>query len=434
MKLDKSQEILKISSKYVPGGVHSNARASGPIIVIEKAKGCYFWDVDGNRYMDFHAAWGPSILGFNHPYITEKVVEATKKYDLYGIGTNSLEIELAKRVCKHVPSAERMLISNTGSAATYDAIRVSRAFTKRQKIIKFHGCYHGFHDYVLRNVHSHAEYPFKKDPESAGMLEAAIDNTLVCRLNDLEDVEYTCKKNEGEIAAIIIEPLVYNIGCVILKDEFLRGLREIADRYGIVLIFDEVITGFHESLGGYQAICKVTPDLTTFAKSIANGFPIAALAGRADIMNRFNTHPDGDVWFSGTYNGHPSGVAAALATLDILENENVFEHIYSLGEKMRKAIKEIINSLGLNIHVTGFGSAFIIYWKEGPINNYEDLIDVDGESDLEFRRRMIDKGFYFTPVKERRQVFSYAHTQKEMNLALEAIEEVLKEMKKNYKN
>ena len=401
MKLDKSKEILEIAKKYVPGGVHSKARASNPIIVIQKAQGSYFWDVDGNKYLDYHAAWGPSILGFNHPYVVNKVIDAIKTYDLYGIGTYELEIELAKKVCRHVPSAERMLISNSGSAATYDAIRVSRAFTGRQKIIKFHGCYHGFHDYVLRNVHSHAEYPFQRDPESAGMLEAAIDNTLVCRLNDLDDVEYTCKKNAGEIAAIIIEPLVYNIGCVILKDEFLRGLRRIADENGIILIFDEVITGFHESLGGYQAICGIKPDLTTFAKAIANGYPIAAIAGREDIMNRFNTHPDGDVWYSGTYNGHPAVVAAAIATIEFLEKENVYDHIYSLGKKMREEIQSIIDKLGLDIIVTGYGSTFIIYWQNKPVTCYEDLIGVDGEKDLEFRRRMIDKGFYFVPVRER---------------------------------
>jgi glutamate-1-semialdehyde 2,1-aminomutase len=431
MKLEKSKEIVEISRKYVPGGVHSNARKSDPIIIIKKAQGCYFWDVDGNEYIDFHAAWGPSILGFNHPYVKEKVIEAIKTHDLYGIGTNELEIELAKRVCKHVPCAEKMLICNTGSDATYDAIRVSRAFTGRQKIIKFHGCYHGFHDYVLRNVHTHPELVWKRDPESKGMLEAAIDNTLVCRLNDLNDVEYTCKKNEGEIAAIIIEPIVYNIGCVMLKDEFLKGLRRIANENGIVLIFDEVITGFHESLGGYQAICGITPDLTTMGKAIANGFPIAALAGRADIMNRFNTHPHGDVWFSGTYNAHPAGVAAAIATLDILEKENVYEHIFSLGKQMREGIKEIINRLEMDITVAGFGSVFIIYWGQGPFNCYEDMIHLDGEKDLEFRRRMIDKGFYFVPVKERRQLFSYAHTQNEMFKALEAIEDVLKEMKKS---
>jgi len=430
MQRRKDVEIIKRSLRVTPGGVHSAARRIDPFIAWDKADGAYIWDLDRNRYIDYHGAWGPIILGHRHPYVNKKVVEAIQKWDLFGLGTTELEVQLAERICKNVPCAEEILICNTGSAATYHAVRVSRAFTGRQKIIKFQGCFHGWHDYLLRNTLSKPERIYKRDPGSAGMLEEAIDNTLVCRLNDLEDVENTCKKYEGKIAAIIIEPLAHNIGCVMLADNFLQGLRHMADKYGIVLIFDEVVTGFRVGLGGYQAICGVTPDLTTMGKAIANGYPIAVIAGYRDIMEKFNTSPNGDVFFAGTYNAHPVCVAAALATMDILEKENVYEHIFDLGTRMRAGLQEIVDRMSLPATVVGYGSVFLIYWGKGPFNNYEDLLLLDAEKFLAFRRGMIERGFFFVPVHLKRALFSYAHTEEDMQKTLEAAEDTLKEIKK----
>jgi len=421
----RSADIFRRAERAVPGAVHTSARRLDPQIAWDRAEGPYIWDLDGNRYLDYHAAWGPVILGHMHPYVTAKVIEAIQHWDLFGTGTTELEVELSERICRHVPSAEMVLICNTGSAATFHAVRVARAFTGRQKIVKFQGCFHGWHDYLLRNMLSRPDRVYQRDPGSAGMLPEAVDNTLVCRLNDLEDVERTCRENRGKIAAVIIEPLAHNIGCVMLTDEFLQGLRKLTHQEGILLIFDEVVTGFRVGLGGYQAICGVTPDLTTLGKAIANGYPIAALAGRRDIMERFNTHPRGDVFFAGTYNAHPVGAAAALATMDVLERENVYEHIFDLGARMRAGLKEILDRLSLPATAVGYGSVFLIYWGKGPFNNYEDLLSLDAERFLRFRRAMIDRGFYMVPMHLKRALFSFAHTEEQMAETLEAADDIL---------
>ena len=430
MGQSNSIQILKRAEKVTPGGVQSAARKFPPKTVWAKAQGAYMWDVDGNRYLDYHGAWGPIILGHNYPYITEKVMGVVDRLDLFGLGTTELEVCLAEQLCRLIPSAEMALLCNTGSAATFHAIRVSRAFTKKSKIIKFQGCFHGWHDYLLRNIISKPEMIGKRDPCSAGMLDEAIDHTLVCRLNDIEDVENICKEHEGEIAAIIIEPLAHNIGCVILTDEFLRGLRNICDENEIILIFDEVVTGFRVGIGGYQAICGVAPDLSTFGKAIANGYPIAAIVGRRDIMEKFNTSDNGDVFFAGTYNGHPIATSAALATIDVLENEPVYDHIFKLGEKMRVGLREIVERLSLPATVVGYGSIFLIYWGSGPFNHYGDLLRLDANKCIAFRRKMIERGFFFVPVHLKRMLFSYSHTVEDMNRTLEAAEDVLMEMKK----
>ncbi len=426
----KSTELFSRAEKVTPGGVHTSARRVAPPLAWGKSDGAYIWDVDGNRYLDCHGAWGPIILGHNHPHVTAKVIEAVKTQDLFGIGTTEMEVQLAERICRHLPSAEMCLICNTGSAATFHAIRVSRAFTGRKKILKFQGCFHGWHDYLLRNTISKRENIGKRDPGSAGMLGEAIDNTLVCRLNDLEDVKKTCEDNKGQIAAIIVEPLAHNIGSVLLTNTFLHGLRALCDEQGIVLIFDEVVTGFRVGLGGYQAICKITPDLTTLGKAIANGYPIAAIAGRKEILTRFNTHPCGDVFFAGTYNAHPASVAAALATMDILENEPVFSHIFDLGDCMRSGLQGIVERLSLPATVVGYGSVFLIYWGTGPFNSYDDLINLDAEKFVSFRQRMIGRGFYLVPIHLKRALFSYAHTKNDMNRMLEVAEQILLKIKK----
>jgi glutamate-1-semialdehyde 2,1-aminomutase len=214
--------LVERAKKVIPGGVNSAARKLDPFIVWEKGEGAYLWDVNGKRYIDYHGAWGPVILGYNNKYLREALVDSMDKYDLYGSGVTEIEIEFAEKICRHIPSAEKVLACTSGSEATYHAIRVSRAYTNRQKIIKFQGCFHGWHDYVLRNALSKPDMIYRRDPGSAGMLDEAIDNTLVCRLNDLDDVEKTCKKHKGQIAAIIIEPLAFNIGCVLLENDFLN--------------------------------------------------------------------------------------------------------------------------------------------------------------------------------------------------------------------
>ncbi|TMV45551.1 aspartate aminotransferase family protein [Paenibacillus mesophilus] len=429
--MNNSAKLRQESNKYTPGGVHSATRNVEPFLVFTKGEGAYIYDADGNKYIDYQAAFGPYILGHNYPAVNNKVIQALSKTDMYGVGTTDLEIEASRKISTHVPSAEQVLLCNSGSEATYHAIRLSRGITGRNKIIKFQGCYHGWHDYVARNMLSAWDKIGKRDPGSAGMLDEAIDNTLVCTYNDLDDVERTFAENKGEIAAIILEPIPHNIGIIMPQPGFLEGLREICTANGALLIFDEVITGFRHDLGGYQKVAGVTPDLTTMGKAMANGFPIAAIAGKKEYMQRFNTQPGGDVWFAGTYNGHAVGTAACIATIETMENEPVHEHIFRLGDKVRSEIRGIVDRLGITAYVAGFGSTWTTYFMGFEPKNYTDLQHNDAEFYVSYRKKLIEKGIYKMPMNIKRNHISYSHTDEDIAVTLEAIETVLKEMSRS---
>ncbi len=246
--MSKNSQLHEESKKYTPGGVHTSIRNTDPFLVFTKGEGAYIYDADGKKYIDYQGAFGPFIMGHNHPYINGKVIEALGRTDLFGVGCTDLEVDLARKICTHVPSSEQVLFCNSGSEATYHAIRLSRAVTGRKKLIKFQGCYHGWHDYVARNMLSAWDMIGKRDPGSAGMMDEAIDNTLVCTFNDLDDVERMFQENKGEVAALIVEPIPHNIGCIMPLPGFLAGLRELCTTYGALLIFDEVITGFRHDI------------------------------------------------------------------------------------------------------------------------------------------------------------------------------------------
>ena len=424
----ESAALLERASTVTPGGVHTSIRRIDPPLSFTRAEGAYIYDADGNQYIDYHAAFGPFVLGHCYEPVNTAVAEAIGSADLFGVGATDYELELCRRIVQHVPSAEKVLLCNAGSEATYHAIRLARAATGRKLLIKFQGCYHGWHGYVLRNGLSTPEMVGKRDFGSAGMLDEEIDSTLVCTFNDLADVEATIAAHPDQIAGIILEPIPHNIGCVLPKQEFLEGLRTLADDNGIVLIFDEVITGFRHALGGYQSICGVTPDLTTMGKAIANGFPIAALAGRADLMDRFNTNPGGDVFFAGTYNGHAGSVAAAIATIDILEKENVNQRIAELGDRMRAGLQDILDRLDLVWTVAGFGSVFTLYFMDGPVENYTDLLRNDADLYVGYRQRLIDHGIFEMPMNLKRSHISYSHTEADIDRTLEAAEVALRDL------
>ncbi|PYI56622.1 aspartate aminotransferase family protein [Paenibacillus flagellatus] len=426
--MSNSAKLHEEAQKYTPGGVHTSIRNVDPFLVFTKAEGAYIYDADGNKYIDYQAAFGPFILGHNHPYVNGKVIEALGRTDLYGVGCTDLEVELARKITTHVPSAEQVLFCNSGSEATYHAIRLSRAVTGRTKLIKFQGCYHGWHDYVARNMLSAWDKIGTRDPGSAGMMDEAIDNTLVCTYNDLDDVERTLKANKGEVAALIVEPIPHNIGCIMPQPGFLQGLRDLCDAHGTLLIFDEVITGFRHNIGGFQKVAGVTPDLTTMGKAMANGFPIAAVAGKKPYMSRFNTQPGGDVWFAGTYNGHAVGTAASIATIEMMENEPVHEHIFRLGERMRTEIRGILDRLGIEAFVAGFGSVWTTYFMSFEPRNYTDLQYNDAQFYVTYRKKLIEKGIFKMPMNIKRNHISYSHTDKEVDITLEAVEAVLTEM------
>ena len=418
--------LMEEARRYVPGGLHTSIRMIEPPLCVRRAKGAYLWDEDGKRYIDYHAAFAPVILGHCYPQVIDRVAETIHEADLYGVSTTYIELALAKKIVAHVPSIEKVLICCTGSEATFHAIRLSRAVTGRRKIVKFQGCYHGWHDYVLRNVISEPQLNNAWDPGSAGMLREAVENTLVCRFNSLEEVEQAFARNRGEIAAVILEPIPHNVGCILPKQEFLDGLRRICDREEALLIFDEVITGFRHHIGGYQSIARVIPDLTTLGKAIANGFPIAAVGGKARYMDRFNTRAEGDVFFSGTFNGHASCLAAALATVEVLETEKVHQHIYRLGDKMREGLVEIVRRRGYPCTVAGFGSVYTLYFMAGrAIVNFDDLLANDKVLYVRYRQELMRRGVFEIPMNLKRNHLSYSHTDEDVEFSLAAAEESL---------
>lgn len=423
--------MFEKACRFIPGGVNTSIRILDPPIVFTRARGSRIYDADGNEYIDYHAAFGPPILGHNNPEVNRRVMEIMSEIDLVGVGTAEIEIRAAELIVKHVPSIEKVLFCNSGSEATYHAVRLARAVTGRKKLIKFQGCYHGWHDYLLMNVISPPDKIGRKDPLSAGMLPEAIDNTIVVDFNDLESVERAVKTHRNEVAAIILEPIPHNIGCVLPKIDFLKGLREIADREDIVLIFDEVITGFRHHIGGYQKIVGVIPDLTTLGKAMANGYPLAAIGGRDDLMDRFNTRPGGDVFFAGTYNAHPFSLAACIATIEQLEDGRVHQHIFRLGEMMRQGLSEMTEELGIKAYTTGFGSVFVTYFMEPPVENYTDLLRNDAKLFVEYRKKMIERGIFMLPLNLKRNHVSAAHTEEDIKITLEKSREVLRELKES---
>ena len=419
-------ELVQRARKVIPGGVNSTNRSLTWPIAISEAAGAYFTDADGKRYLDYHAAFGPLILGHNHPAVSDAVHSVIDRLDIIGVGITRGEVELAERIVHYVPCAERVLLTNSGSEATYAALRLARAVTGRSKIVKFQGTYHGWHDAVLMNVISAADKVGKLDPLSRGMLPEVINQTIVLPFNDIEAVGEALQNHRGEIAGILVEVIPHNIGCVMPRAGFLAQLREMSSTHGCVLIFDEVITGFRHDLGGYQNLCGVTPDLATFAKAMANGYPIAALAGKAEYMDCFG--PGGGVVFAGTYNGHPVAVNAALATIGVLDSGTVHKHCFALAERAGQGIQKIGDELGIALRVETFGSVFVPYFMEGPIVSYTDLLSNQNDRDVWFRRTMCESGIFMLPTALKRNHISAAHTEADIDRTLETARAVLRRL------
>ena len=424
--MSASAALLDAASEVIPGGVNTCRRRSDPRICFRRGEGAHLEDLEGRRYIDYHAAYGAVFLGHSHPVVTERVARAIRETVLFGVGVTEAELALARKIVAHVPSVEQVLVCNSGSEATYHAIRLARGVTGRQKLVKFQGCYNGFHDYVLRNVLSAADRLGRRDPHSAGMLESAVDATLVCRFNDLDDVRATLERDGDDVAAIIVEPFAHNSPGLLPGDGFLPGLRALCDEFGALLIFDEVITGFRHHIGGVQAITGVLPDLTTMGKAIANGFPLAAIGGRRAYMERFNTRPDGDVHFGGTYNGNAIAVEAGLATIGQLEDGGVHEHVFALGDRMRSGLAEIAGRVGVPAVVGGYGSLFVLCFMEGPLETYEDVLRNDTALFMRYRRELVARGIFEMPESLGRSHIGAAHTEADIDRSLEAAEEALR--------
>jgi glutamate-1-semialdehyde 2,1-aminomutase len=418
----RQRDLAARSRRVIPGGVNSGQRQIAGLedLVIVGTAGPTFTTADGETFTDYHSAFGPPLLGHNDPEVDEAAAATARVVDLMGVGVTDIEIELAEKLVALFPSFERVLLTTTGSEATFHAVRVARAATGRRRLVKFQGCYHGWHDSVAMNVISSRERIGRKDVLSEGILDEVVDATLIARFNDLDDVRRLVGAHPDEVAAIILEPIPHNIGTVLPEDGFLAGLRSICDEHGIVLIFDEVITGIRHGLGGFQEIAGVRPDLTTLGKALANGYPIGALAGRAELMELFSTTPGRPAFFAGTYNGHPMSTAAALATITKVESQQVHDHVYRLGALAREELQELYGELGVSAVVTGYGSIFVTYFLEGPVRSYDDLLANDVELFVGYRRKLMEDHVFELPLNLKRSHFSFAHEERHVEELVEA--------------
>jgi glutamate-1-semialdehyde 2,1-aminomutase len=419
------QDLLDRAWRVLPGGISSARRRTSPPMVVRRASGGTIEAADGRRYTDLHQAYSAVLLGHAYPPVVEAVDRAAREVVLTGVGVTPGEVELAERLVRLIPSAEQAVFANSGSEATYNAIRLARAATGREKVLKFAGCYHGSHDYVLRGERS-LDPDTADEPEYAGVLRGASDSVLVCRYNDLADTEEVLNRWPEQVAAVIVEPIAHNAPNIMPVDGFLEGLRSLCDEHGALLIFDEMITGFRHALGGYQEISGVTPDLTTIGKAMANGYPIAALVGPRLLTERFATHPDGEVFLGGTYNGNHPGVAAALATLDVIEREPVHDRLFALGERMRAGLARVADEAGVAATVSGYGSIYTLLFTDGGLESMDDVAGADSELFVRYRGELFARGVLEMPVPFVRAQVGYSHTEEDVDRCLEAAADALR--------
>ena len=419
----RSEELFNESKKFLPGGVDSPVRAYKPYpFFAEWAKGSKIVDVDGKSYIDYCLAYGPMVLGHANPDVIAEVVMQIKKGTSNGVPTEN-EIKLAKLVVKKVPCAEMVRFVNSGTEATMSAIRLARAATGRNKILKFEGAYHGAHDYVLVKSGSGAAGL----PDSPGVPEETTKNTILVPFNDIDAIVKLIRNDGDSIAAIIIEPIMGNIGFIPPKEGYLEFLRKITSENGIILIFDEVITGFRIAEGGAQEHFGITPDLVTFGKILGGGFPIGALSGKTELMEMLA--PSGSVYQAGTFNGNPISITAGLATLKQLDN-SFYSKMNSKGNSLRTAIKDIIADNDLNYHVAGLSSMFQIYLTDREVWNYEDAKTADTEKFLAYFHTLLNKGVFIPPSQFECCFISLMHSNEDIEQTLDIIDNGMKTIKK----
>lgn len=422
----KSKQLFERAIKHLPGGVNSPVRAfnavGGNPRFIESANGAYIYDVDGNKYIDFIGSWGPMILGHNNDAIREAVVEAASKGLSYGAATES-EVVMAELLCEIIPSFDMVRMVNSGTEAVMSAIRAARGYTKRDKIVKFEGCYHGHSDGLL--IKAGSGVLTAGVPDSSGVPENIVKDTLSATYNDLESVKDLFKSYKDEIAAIIVEPVAANMGVVEPQEGFLEGLREICTDEGAVLIFDEVITGFRLGIDGAQGYFGITPDLSVFGKIIGGGMPVGCYGGKREIMELVS--PVGGVYQAGTLSGNPVAMAAGIAQLNILKNNlDIYKTINENGAYFREKLKEMLKKHNKNYQVTGVGSLSCLFFTEEKVSNYTTAKTSDVQEYGKYFTHMLDKGIYIAPAQFEAMFFSAAHTKEHIDETLNVIEEYLK--------
>ena len=423
MLYQRSSALFADAQNYIPGGVNSPVRAfksvGGTPIFISKAEGAYIYDEDGRSYVDYINSWGPMIIGHTHPDVLNATVEQMKKGFSFGTPTE-LETEIAKLITSVVPHIDMVRMVNSGTEACMSAIRLARGYTNRDKIVKFEGCYHGHSDSFLIKAGSGAAT--FGNPNSPGVTQGTAKDTLLAIYNDLASVETLFAQNEGEIAAIIVEPIAGNMGCIVPKPAFIQGLREICTKNGALLIFDEVMTGFRQAMGGAQERLNIAADIVTFGKVIGGGFPVGAFAARAEIMNHLA--PLGPVYQAGTLSGNPIAMRAGYTTLNIINNDrDLFNRIDATTETLSKEIHTILNEKGIANHINQFGSMMSVFFTEAnEINNFEDVATkCNHETFNKFFHHLLTNEVYIAPSGYETWFISDAIKDAEINKTLEAV-------------
>ncbi|WP_068815488.1 glutamate-1-semialdehyde 2,1-aminomutase [Phormidesmis priestleyi] len=427
LRTTKSEEIFAAAQTLMPGGVSSPVRAfksvGGQPIVFDHVKGAYAWDVDGNRYIDYIGSWGPAICGHAHPEVLKTLHETLEKGTSFG-APNALENVLAEMVIDAVPSVEMVRFVNSGTEACMSVLRLMRAFTGREKMIKFEGCYHGHADMFL--VKAGSGVATLGLPDSPGVPKSTTNNTLTAPFNDLEAVKALFAANPGEIAGVILEPVVGNAGFIPPDSGFLAGLRELTRENDALLIFDEVMTGFRIAYGGAQEKFGITPDLTTLGKVIGGGLPVGAYGGRRDIMAM--VAPAGPMYQAGTLSGNPLAMAAGIKTLELLRQPGTYEQLDRVTTRLVNGLLQAAKDTGHAACGGSISGMFGFFFTEGPVHNYEDAKKCDLAKFGRFHRAMLEQGIYLAPSQFEAGFTSLAHTDEDVDRTIAAAKAVMSQL------
>lgn len=429
--LARSVQYLAEASEVTPGGAPCGKWWSPNLIYAARAKGAYITDLDGNEYLDYHGASGSVFLGYSDPEVDEAVIEVIRHHGNQFALPHQFEIELAAKLCEHIPCAEMSAFSNAGTDTMQFALRVARSYTGKSKIVKFEGGYQGWADSVAVSIS-----PARADagsahspnavPDTTGLPPEVLGTVLVCPYNDAESVAETFDAHRDAIAALVVEPYVHGTN-LRPKPGFLAALRQLCDAAGVVLIFDEIVTGFRHGLGGLQAQEGVTPDVAIFGKAMGNGYPISAVVGKKEYMRTLS--PTGGGMLSGTYNGNPLSATAALKTIEILERPGLYERVFGLGDQLRGGIQAAIDRLGVRACCVGYGSAWYLHFEREPPENWRDVLSyVEGGArakEQAYRNHLLNRDIFLYPVNGTRAYLGAAHTEAEIQRTIDASVEFL---------